>query len=80
MLGGIRHTSELLKQGKIRICTTCGDCLREMEEYVWDLRCGSRDQVHKEHDHAMDDMRYFVSTVLTGDGQGPVVLAVERRT
>lgn len=80
VLGGIRHTSELLKQGKIRICTTCGDCLREMEEYVWDLRCGSRDQVRKEHDHAMDDMRYFVSTVLTGDGQGPVVLAVERRT
>ena len=38
-------------------------CLREIEQYVWDPKAG-RDAVRKEHDHAMDDMRYFVSTVL----------------
>lgn len=80
VLGGIRRTSELLKKGDIRICTTCGDCLREMEEYVWDLSSGSRDQVCKAHDHAMDDMRYFVSTVLAGPAEGPVALTVARRT
>ena len=36
-------------------------CIRD--RYVWDPKAG-RDAVRKEHDHAMDDMRYFVSTVL----------------
>ena len=63
VLSGIRHTSDLLKAGKIVICDTCADCLREIEQYVWDPKAG-KDTVKKEHDHAMDDMRYFVSTVL----------------
>jgi hypothetical protein len=50
-----------------------------MEEYVWDLRSGQKDQVKKEHDHAMDDMRYFVSTVLTGPQSGFSVGSVARR-
>ena len=63
VLSGIRQTSDLLKNGSIAICETCTDCLREMEQYVWDPKSG-RDAVKKEHDHAMDDMRYFVATVL----------------
>ena len=50
-----------------------------MEEYVWDLRGGQKDQVKKEHDHAMDDMRYFVSTVLTEARAGFSVGSVARR-
>ena len=79
VLSGIRATADALKSGRIQICTPCRDCLREMEEYVWDLRGGQRDQVKKEHDHAMDDMRYFVSTVLTRTSAGFVVGSVERR-
>ena len=79
VLSGIRATADALKSGRIRICTPCRDCLREMEEYVWDLRSGQRDQVKKEHDHAMDDMRYFVSTVLTGAETGFSVGSVARR-
>ena len=79
VLSGIRATADALKSGRIRICTPCRDCLREMEEYVWDLRSGQRDQVKKEHDHAMDDMRYFVSTVLTGAETGFSVGCVARR-
>ena len=79
VLGGIRLTSDCLKTGKVVICQGCCDCLREMEEYVWDLSSGCRDKVRKEHDHAMDDMRYFVSTVL-GRKQGSVAAwAVERK-
>ena len=79
VLSGIRLTGDLLKRGKLVICEGCGDCLREMEEYVWDLSSGSRDRVKKEHDHAMDDMRYFAATVL-GDGDGGfAALSVERR-
>ena len=79
VLSGIRATADALKSGRIRICTPCRDCLREMEEYVWDLRGGQKDQVKKEHDHAMDDMRYFVSTVLTGNQTGFSVGSVARR-
>lgn len=63
VLSGIRLTSDLLKSGRLVLCNTCVDCLREIEQYVWDIKAG-RDAVKKEHDHAMDDMRYFVSTVL----------------
>ena len=79
VLSGIRLTSDALKSGRIVICEGCGDCLREMEEYVWDLSSGNRDKVKKEHDHAMDDMRYFVATVLKESGSGFAACTVERR-
>ncbi len=79
VLSGIRLTSDALKEGKIVICEGCADCLREMDEYVWDLSSGNRDRVKKEHDHAMDDMRYFVSTVLKEQVSGFAAMSVERR-
>lgn len=78
VLTGIRLTSDALKEGRIVICQGCDDCLREMEEYVWELDGGGKDRVRKEHDHAMDDMRYFVATVLERREPGVVALAVER--
>ena len=79
VLSGIRLTADLLKSGKLVICAGCEDCLREMDEYVWDLSSDSGDRVKKEHDHAMDDMRYFVSTVLGEKTIGFVACSVERR-
>ncbi len=78
VLSGIRLTSDCLKSEKIVICEGCCDCLREIEEYVWDLGSGG-DRVKKEHDHAMDDMRYFVATVLGEKQSGFGSWAVERR-
>ena len=78
VLSGIRLTADLLKSGKIVICQGCGDCLREMEEYVWDLDSG-KDRVRKVHDHAMDDMRYFAATVLGEKAGGFAACAVERK-
>ena len=78
VLSGIRRTSDLLKRGKLVICAPCRDCLREMEQYVWDVDAG-RDTVRKEHDHAMDDMRYFVATALCpGQAGGFAARAVQR--
>ena len=79
VLSGIRLTSDCLKSGKIVICEGCCDCLREMEEYVWDLGSGNRDRVKKAHDHAMDDMRYFVATVLKEKSSGFAACTVERK-
>ena len=79
VLGGIRLTADALKRGKIVICHGCDACLREMDAYVWDLASGSREQVKKENDHAMDDMRYFVSTVIGQSTGGFAVFSVERK-
>ena len=78
VLSGIRITADLLKTGKLVICRGCADCLREMEEYVWEEGC-SGDRVKKEHDHAMDDMRYFAATVLAERQTGFAACSVERR-
>jgi PBSX family phage terminase large subunit len=78
VLSGIRLTADLLKAGRIRICQGCEDCLRELEEYVWNTEAG-HDTVKKEHDHAMDDMRYFAATVLGTQDAPFAVLAVQRR-
>ncbi len=77
VLSGIRRTADALKSGRIVICDRCVDCLREMDLYVWDRKAG-HDQVRKEHDHAMDDMRYFVTGVLDARGGGFAARAVER--
>ena len=80
VLSGIRLTSDCLKEGRIVICEGCSDCLREMDEYVWDLSSEAKDRVKKENDHAMDDMRYFVATVLKKQGQSFAACTVERRS
>ncbi len=79
VLRGIRLTSDCLKSGKVVICQGCSDCIRELDAYVWDLSSGSQDRVKKEHDHAMDDMRYFVATVLGKTQPGFVACSVERK-
>ena len=77
VLSGIRRTADALRAGRIVICDRCTDCLREMELYVWDLAAGG-DRVVKKNDHAMDDMRYFVTGVL-GSGTAFAVWAPERK-
>lgn len=75
---GIRVTADLLKRRRIVLCRDCKDCLREMELYCWDER-GGRDAPRKEHDHAMDDMRYFAMDLAAGRRSGFAATWVERR-
>ena len=59
VLEGIRRTAQALQGGEIVICRGCDAAAREFSMYCWDLKSG-QDKVVKEHDHAMDDIRYFV--------------------
>lgn len=63
VLDGIRTTGGLLQSGRLLIHRSCKDALREFSLYRWD-ESAQTDQVIKENDHAMDDIRYFCSTVL----------------
>ena len=63
VIGGIRRVSEALKLKKILISENCTDSIREFSLYRFNENRGD-DSVRKENDHAMDDIRYFVSTIL----------------
>ena len=67
VLSGIRLTAELLKSGRIVICSGCGDAIREFALYRWQETEAGRDLPRKENDHAMDEIRYFAATVAAGD-------------
>ena len=78
VLDGIRDTSTLLQAGRIHICEGCTDIIREFGLYCWDNQAKEKDTVVKTNDHAMDDMRYFVTGVL-GSGTAFAVWAPERK-
>lgn len=77
VVNGIRRVSQALKDGSIKICRNCKAAKREFSLYRWDSRKAD-DLPVKENDHAMDDIRYFVTTVIDG-GRGMFVIAAERQ-
>lgn len=78
VISGIRRTAQLLKSGRLVICQGCDDALREFQLYCWE-EGGGEDRVKKEHDHAMDEIRYFASTVVAGEESGFFAGCVERK-
>lgn len=60
---GIRYTAGLINSDRVKIHSDCRDSIREFGEYSWDESSIS-DTVIKENDHAMDDIRYFCTTVM----------------
>lgn len=63
VLSGIRRVNNSLSTGKIKIYQSCKDAIREFSLYRWDSSNGIDCPV-KEDDHAMDDIRYFVTHFL----------------
>ena len=63
VIDGIRKTAVCLKNGNIKIHRSCVNSIAEFGLYRWDDKA-TEDKVIKENDHAMDDIRYFVNTIL----------------
>ena len=79
VLKGINRVCQALKNDEIFISPSCADTIREFSVYRWDNDI-RRDAPKKENDHAMDDIRYFVQTVLAADSDGfGYSIAVERK-
>ena len=79
VLAGINRVCSALKNQEIFISPKCTDSIREFTIYRWDNDI-KRDAPKKENDHAMDDIRYFVSTVLNSDKEDySFSIAVERK-
>ncbi len=65
VLDGIRVTASLLEGGRVKICENCENIMREFELYKWAETGTGKDEVVKQNDHAMDDMRYFCASILS---------------
>lgn len=65
VITGIRRTAVAFEKGEILINDCCSGAIAEFSSYRWDEK-KKEDKPIKENDHAMDDIRYFVNTVLGG--------------
>ena len=74
---GIRKVQQALRQGRIKIGPDCSDTHREFSLYRWE-EGKAKDVPKKENDHAMDDIRYFVSTYLEESRGGFFAVAAQR--
>ncbi len=66
VLDGIRFVGSLLNQEKIAFSAICVNTIKEFSSYIWDIKASERgeDKPVKQHDHAMDAVRYFCYTIL----------------
>ena len=79
VLKGINRVCQALKDNEIYISPDCTDAIREFSIYRWDNDI-KRDAPKKENDHAMDDIRYFVQSVIGKDKSDySFSFAVERK-
>lgn len=79
VLKGINRVCQALKDNEIFISPNCVDAIREFSIYRWDNDV-RRDAPKKENDHAMDDIRYFVQSVLgKSNSDYSFSIAVERK-
>lgn len=79
VISGIRQVGDALKSKRINICHGCNDAIREFSLYKWDTDAAN-DRPIKENDHAMDDIRYFVATVLNKSEDSLFVFSSARKT
>lgn len=78
VIDGIRRVSDCLKDESILFSESCKDSIREFGLYRWEEN-SAKDSVRKENDHAMDEIRYFVSTVVNGETPDDGFFAVAAR-
>ncbi|MBQ6833558.1 MAG: PBSX family phage terminase large subunit [Lachnospiraceae bacterium] len=66
VLDGIRFVATLLNQGSILIDRSCMNLIKEFASYTWDAKASERgeDKPVKEHDHALDALRYMAYTII----------------
>lgn len=69
VLNGIQTTSSMIAQGNVKVARRCAKIAEEMQLYRWDDGKPG-DAVIKEHDHAMDALRYGCQTVLRDELRG----------
>lgn len=75
---GIRIVSDYIRNGRLMINENCKDTLREFALYRWDKN-SQKDCPIKENDHAMDDIRYFVTYIDEKHDEPFMVMSLDRK-
>lgn len=76
VLDGIRYVGSLLNTDEIAFSPDCINTFKEFNSYIWDEKATERgeDAPVKQHDHAMDAVRYFAYTIIRKSGKGMKIL------
>ena len=71
VLDGIRLVASLLTELKIFFDESCYDTFKEFSSYIWDDEACKKgeDKPVKEHDHSMDQIRYYCMTIVGNKGK-----------
>lgn len=71
VLDGIRLVASLLTELKIFFDESCYDTFKEFSSYIWDGEACKKgeDKPVKEHDHSMDQIRYYCMTIVGNKGK-----------
>ncbi|WP_328585614.1 PBSX family phage terminase large subunit [Christensenella intestinihominis] len=69
VLDGIRNTATMLNVGMLKIHEDCKDTIREFGLYCWNAEA-KKDEVVQENDHALDETRYLVQTIMRRYAKG----------
>ena len=78
VIDGIRRVQDYLRDGRILFSAECKDSIREFGLYRWSENAAD-DAVIKENEHAMDDIRYFVSSIAADEaGAGFFAMSIKR--
>lgn len=66
VIDGIRFVASLLNKEEIAFSKECKNTILEFNSYIWDVKASEKgeDKPIKQHDHAMDAVRYFCYTVI----------------
>jgi len=68
VLDGIRKVSTLLNLNLLKVHESCTHTINEFNNYVWNEKSADRgvEEPVKQSDHALDCIRYFANTILSG--------------
>jgi PBSX family phage terminase large subunit len=77
VLDGIRTVASMISGGRLNVCACCENLIKEMGSYIWDKKAQAKgeDKPMKQHDHALDALRYGIHTTFSK----PAAPAVLRR-
>lgn len=75
VLDGIRYVGSLLNTDEIAFSPDCVNTFKEFNSYIWDEKATERgeDAPVKQHDHAMDAVRYFAYTIIRKAEKGVTI-------
>ena len=77
VIDGIRYVSSLLVSGKLVVSKNCPNLIKEFSSYVWDQKRQAKgeDVPVKQHDHALDALRYALYTYQPDFGEAPQLIS-----